>query len=175
MPIEQLRISNFKGIAEESVFDFRPITLFIGTNSSGKSSALHALISLAQTLKLGNTAPVLVLDEDFAHVHLGRFVEIAHSHSYTHPISIGVAVGQHSFSIGSKKSTFHIELEGVVAAAYEFKSTLRTQDVYVDVARLAIGERQIVVRRGTKAPYPYHLTEGNDAVQLCSSQINAAL
>lgn len=161
MPIEKLIVSNFKGIADRTAFELCPITLFIGANSSGKSSVLHALVSLAQTLKLGNTAPVLVLDEDFAHVHLGRFVEIAHAHSYAEPISIGVAIGEQTLSLGTKKSGVHFEFRGAVSATYDFKSTLRTQDVYVDSAIAAIGERSVTLKRGAKAPYPYHMTDGS--------------
>lgn len=159
MPIEKLTVSNFKGIDGSTTFDLRPITLFIGANSSGKSSALHAMVSLAQTLKLGNTAPVLVLDDDFAHVHLGRFVEIAHSHSYAHPITIGIDVGHQSLSVGSKKSGTHFQFEGNVSATYDFKSTLRTQDVHVDSALIQYGPRSVVVKRGAKAPYPYQMTD----------------
>lgn len=160
MPVEKLIVANFKGIADRTVFEVRPITIFIGANSSGKSSAIHALVSLAQTLKLGNTAPVLVLDDDFAHVHLGRFVEIAHTHSYADPISIGVDVGHQSLSIGSKKAGSHFELAGSVSATYDFKSTLRTQDVHVDSASVSFGDRGVSVKRGSKSPYPYSMSDG---------------
>lgn len=161
MPIEKLLVSNFKGIATEVAFEIRPITIFLGANSSGKSSCLHALVSLAQTLKLGNTAPVLVLDEDFAHVHLGRFVEIAHSHSYADPISIGVEVGNRTLAIGNKKSGPYFEVSGSIAAAYAFKSTLRTQDVYVDSASLTVGTRRLDIKRGSKSPYPFQMIDGS--------------
>lgn len=118
-------------------------------------------MSLAQTLKLGNTAPVLVLDDDFAHVHLGRFVEIAHSHSYADPITIGVDVGERNLSVGPRKGNPVFQLNGRVAATYSFKSTLRTQDVYVEQVGLGFGERQLQVKRGAKAPYPFSMADGS--------------
>lgn len=89
MTISKLRISNFKGIRETKEFDIKPITLFIGPNSSGKSTCIHALAALAQTVKLPNSGRPLVLDDEFAQVHLGRFIEVIHSKSYTDLIGIG--------------------------------------------------------------------------------------
>lgn len=159
MAISRLSVSNFKGIGEATKFDIRPITLFVGANSSGKSSCLHALMSLAQTLKLGNSAPALVLDDDFAHVHLGRFVEIAHSHSYSDAITIGVDIGERTFALPRQKGTEAAILEGVVQAEYSFKSTLRTQEVYVENARISAGERSWLVKRGSKRPYNFSTTD----------------
>jgi predicted ATPase len=153
MAIRSLSVTNFKGIGGTTTFDIHPITLFVGANSSGKSSCLHALMSLAQTLKLGNSAPALVLDDDFAHVHLGRFIEIAHSHSYSDAIAIGVNIGHRAFPIPRQKGTEQYSVEGNVQAEYSFRSTLRTQEVYVDTAKLAIGDRNWAIKRGAKRPY----------------------
>ena len=81
MPISALTAENFKGIADQSTFKIRPITIFVGANSSGKSSCIHALACLSQTIKLGDTSAPLVLDNENAQVHLGRFIEIVHSKS----------------------------------------------------------------------------------------------
>ena len=159
MPIHKLTATNFKGVADKTDFEIRPITIFVGANSSGKSTCLHALASLAQTLKLGNSAPSLVLDDDFAHVHLGRFVEIAHSHSYNDAISLGVDIGERSIDMPYHKRGEGEPIVGAVKAEYSFKSTMRTQEVYVDAAKISIGERQISVKRANKSPYRFTATD----------------
>ena len=83
MPIEKVSVSNFKGISESADFEIKPVTLFIGPNSSGKSSSLHALAAMAQTVKLAGSKLPIVLDDEFAQVHLGRFIEVIHSKSYS--------------------------------------------------------------------------------------------
>ena len=88
MPIDKLTISNFKGIAEKTEFEIKPITLFIGPNSSGKSSCIHALAALAQTVKIANSKLPIVLDDEYAQVHLGRFIEVVHSKSYSDAIKV---------------------------------------------------------------------------------------
>ncbi|MBN8438167.1 MAG: AAA family ATPase [Candidatus Accumulibacter sp.] len=154
MAITKVSISNFKGIGGKTQFEIRPITIFLGANSSGKSSAIHALMSLAQTLKLGNGAPSLVLDDEFAHVHLGRFIEIAHSHSYSDPIRIGIEISERKF-----RNTQKATLVGPVTANYSFKSTLRTQEVYVDEADITISDTSYLVSRAKKRPYDFSATD----------------
>src|ERR1035438_2393491 len=93
MPIHSIKIGNFKGIAESATIPIKPITIFIGENSSGKSTVLHALAALSQTALLPNDQRALILDDEKAAVHLGRFIEIIHSRKYTDVIELGVNVG----------------------------------------------------------------------------------
>ena len=158
MPIKRLTVANFKGIARRTEFDIRPITIFVGPNSSGKSSCIHALTSLGQTLKLGNSAPAIVLDDDFAQVHLGRFVEIAHSHSYSDPITIGIDIGDRPVFIPGRRRG-EAPPVGAVRAEYDFKSTMRTQEVYVDAAKVAFRDTSFAIKRGAKSPYKFTTTE----------------
>jgi AAA15 family ATPase/GTPase len=92
MPIDQLSIENFKGLGDKTDISIKPITIFIGANSSGKSSCIHALACLSQTLKITNNTRPLILDDDLAYVHLGRFIEVVHSKSYQDVISLGVSI-----------------------------------------------------------------------------------
>ncbi len=82
MNINAVKIKNFKGVSEETNLELRPFTPFIGENSSGKSTVVHALAAMAQSLRQRSDSRPLVLDDETAVVHLGRFIEIVHSHSY---------------------------------------------------------------------------------------------
>ena len=48
--ISKIVLKNFKAFEEQAI-DFRPITLFLGPNNSGKSSILAALRILVQTIE----------------------------------------------------------------------------------------------------------------------------
>ncbi len=50
MPIEQLRIRNFKSIRREAVIDFAKLTFLYGPNSAGKSSVIDAITVLTEAL-----------------------------------------------------------------------------------------------------------------------------
>lgn len=132
MAISKLRIKNFKGINEASEFEIRPITLFIGPNSSGKSSCIHALAALAQSSKLPSSGRPLVLDDEYAQVHLGRFIEVIHSKSYSDAIEIGIESNTQKRNINSIGSAKSIQKGESFSADFSFKSTKRTQDIYLD-------------------------------------------
>ncbi|WP_024930700.1 AAA family ATPase [Methylophilus sp. OH31] len=145
MAIKCLSVSNFKGVAGLTDFELKPITVFIGANSSGKSSCLHALASLAQTLKLGNSIPALTLDDDYAQVHLGRFVEIAHSRNYKLPIHLEINTGM------AQMALHYSEYSGDCVAKYEFKCLKETEEIYIDSAELAVGDNWIKFKKKAKS------------------------
>ncbi len=139
MPISALTAENFKGISDQSTFKIRPITIFVGANSSGKSSCIHALACLSQTVKLGDTSAPIVLDNENAQVHLGRFIEIVHSKSYDDTISLGISAGDIEIKFGAET------IKGEVSGAYTFKSTKRTQEISIAKVILKIGTRTLEI------------------------------
>ena len=148
MAISKLTISNFKGIADRISFELRPITLFIGPNSSGKSSCIHALAALAQTVKLPNSGRPLVLDDEYAQVHLGRFIEVIHSKSYSDAIGIGFeTIADRIPRTVSRTSRGQFTLN----ANYSFRSTRRTQDVYLDRADFSGSSGPLTFKFDTKS------------------------
>ena len=116
MPIEKLRVSNFKGIADTTDFEIRPITLFIGPNSSGKSSCIHALAALAQTAKLSSSGRPIVLDDEYAQVHLGRFIEVIHSKSYSDAMQIGISFKNNRGQVRIRKEKVLVEKEELLSS-----------------------------------------------------------
>lgn len=157
MPIHSLHIKNFKGIAAAAEFTIAPLTLFVGPNSSGKSSCIHALAALAQTVKLGERTTPLVLDDDAAHVHLGRFIEIVHSKSYRDEISLGLGLGNTTLVLppaGTREA--RTTIEGDVCATYSFGSSKRTQELFISSATLSVGSRELSI---TQTKGKYRLTD----------------
>src|SRR5262249_54272071 len=60
--IDRLTVCGFKSISEERSIEIRPLTILAGANSSGKSSMLHAILLLKQTLEATYDAGPLRLD-----------------------------------------------------------------------------------------------------------------
>lgn len=141
MSISALTVENFKGIADKTTFKIRPITIFVGANSSGKSSCIHALACLSQTVKLGGTSAPLVLDNENAQVHLGRFIEIVHSKSYADPIALGISAGSIEIDFGEQT------VKGEASGAYTFKSTRRTQEISIAKVTLKVGKRTLEISK----------------------------
>jgi len=139
MAIDKLYIENFKGIKTGQWIDIKPITVFIGANSSGKSSCIHALACLSQTLKVPNNSTPIVLDDEYANVHLGRFIEVIHSKSYQDLMSLGVSLkNQPYIELDEDRSV--TEKTGDIEAIYRFKCSQRTQDIRIENAQFSVGK-----------------------------------
>lgn len=78
--IQSIHIQNFKSI-ENQVFDFKPLTILTGTNSSGKSSAIQAI--LLYTHQANNH---YILDDYLA--NLGRYSDLIYAYSKYKSFSI---------------------------------------------------------------------------------------
>jgi len=165
MAISSVQIGNFKGILSSRNLQIKPITIFVGANSSGKSSCIHALAALAQTVKVTNDSRPLVLDDEFAMVHLGRFIEIVHSRSYQDSIELGLGMKDMHYTALKRGKDGRRTIESRTApmkASYRFKCTKRTQETNLDSASYTIGEHSYAVRRG-RDPRSYTIAEGTGA------------
>jgi hypothetical protein len=60
--ISKIAVRGFKSIAEEQQIELRPLTLFAGANSSGKSSLMQPILLLKQTLEAPSGPGALLLD-----------------------------------------------------------------------------------------------------------------
>lgn len=138
MPIDSLTIENFKGISNKQEFLIKPLTVICGPNSSGKSSCIHALAALAQTTKLSASQVPIILDDEYAQIHLGRFLDVIHSKSIKDSFSIGVSVKNPKSairSIGNKPSK-----ATSFETSFSFKAKSATQEIYIQSAEMRFGE-----------------------------------
>lgn len=139
MPITAIHVANFKGLLEPRRLELRPLTLFIGANSSGKSSCIHALAALAQTARSENDRRPLVLDDEAALVHLGRFIEVQHTKSYKDTITLGIDVAEVRWSDRSSGGKRPSMQSGTGSCVFTFKCTKRTQEITVIRAEYIVG------------------------------------
>ncbi len=79
--IRSLQIKNFKGWKDTGKIDFAPITLFMGSNSSGKSSIGQFLMLLKQSSASPDRKTVLFLGDSASVVELGGPVDMLHQHN----------------------------------------------------------------------------------------------
>lgn len=100
--IKSLQIKNFKGWKDTGKINFAPITLFMGSNSSGKSSIGQFLMLLKQSSVSPDRRTVLFLGDSNSVVELGGPVAMLHNHNmeemlefeytWTLPTSLRLAV-----------------------------------------------------------------------------------
>lgn len=157
MSITSIHIGNFKGISDDVEIEIKPITVFIGPNSSGKSSCIHALACLSQTVKVTNDTRPLILDDEFANVHLGRFIEVIHSKSYQDRITLGISSADASY-FEATESGQATKKTGPCKALYRFKCTKRTQDLHLESADITIKDHGYQVKQSKEDKALYSTT-----------------
>jgi predicted ATPase len=111
--ITALQIKNFKGWKDTTPLRLAPITVFFGTNSSGKSSIGQFLMMLKQTANSTDRNRVLHPGDDKTAVDLGTFDDLLNQHDQSReldfslewvppvPVEIMDVLKEHTFT-GSK-------------------------------------------------------------------------
>ncbi|WP_135606846.1 DUF3696 domain-containing protein [Methanococcoides sp. NM1] len=84
--LKSLSIKNFKALKDTNEIVIKPITFFVGPNSSGKSSALQSLLALRQTFKSSDDKSPLILQD---YIDLGSFKDIIWNHKEKLEFEIG--------------------------------------------------------------------------------------
>lgn len=84
--LKQIGIENFKAFADFQNIDLAPITLIYGANSSGKSSIIHSLMVLKQSLLSPNLRGGVYSDKKLLDV--GSYSSMVYKHEVNRSISI---------------------------------------------------------------------------------------
>ena len=87
MIITAITIENFKGIQKPARIELKPITLFFGPNSAGKSTIIQAMHYAHEIFERQNLNPDQTLLGGEA-IDLGGFESMVHGHDKTKPIKI---------------------------------------------------------------------------------------
>jgi len=97
----QLRVKNFKAWQGEHKVELAPLSLFLGTNSAGKTSLLQMLLLLKQTAESPDRRQHLNLGGQAGNVlHLGSFKDIISGHDSRRDLEFGL---EFTVSRGSKR------------------------------------------------------------------------
>ena len=79
--LTHLRIKNFKAWRDTENIRLAPLTVFFGTNSSGKSSISQFLLMLKQTAQSADRKRVLIPSHQDMPIDLGRYRDMVHGHA----------------------------------------------------------------------------------------------
>lgn len=72
-PLKNLTVENFKSVSSQNI-EFKPLTLVVGANSSGKSTLIQAISVLAQVTEMDTQAAQIRLNGDL--IELGTWREV---------------------------------------------------------------------------------------------------
>lgn len=95
MNIKNISLKNFKAFSSQQNLKFAPITLIYGANSSGKSSIIHSLMVLKQSLLKPNLKGGLTSNKKF--LNLGSYPTMVFKHDINSDISFAVCDDKNNF------------------------------------------------------------------------------
>nr|WP_035236508.1 DUF3696 domain-containing protein [Desulfobacter vibrioformis] len=160
--LQNLTIKNFKGWQDTDSIKMAPVTLFFGTNSSGKSSIGHFLMMLKQTVQSSDRKAVLYPGDKNSAVQLGSFQEMVFRRDIRKKISFGYnwdlskelkfedALNKKRYAVG------HMGFDGKIAMQEDGGQTLCMEEFYYTLNATNAEELQIGMlkkKSGTKNEY----------------------
>lgn len=83
-------LNNFKSIDREKELEFRPLTIFTGANSSGKSTILQSILLVTQTLQSPIASRSIVLNGWFK--KFGSYSDIVNQKDFNKKVEIGFSL-----------------------------------------------------------------------------------
>jgi len=131
--LTELKLSNFRIFDDEVTVRFRPITVLIGRNSSGKSSIVKFLLMLQQSIQYGQSQ---FLTPEGGRVSLGAFRALKNSLTRKRNLVFELKAKDDSETLSHPMSRYLLEL----------KSENSKELVYKTKVTLAYGRRNITGR-----------------------------
>lgn len=134
--LQNLQIQNFKGWQNTGQIKMAPITLFFGTNSSGKSSIGHFLMMLKQTVQSSDRKAVLYPGDKNSAVQLGSFQEMVFKRdtrkkiSFSYEWDLDKELKFKDALTGDGYIAGHMMFEGKIAMAEDSGQTLFMEELH---------------------------------------------
>jgi AAA ATPase domain/Protein of unknown function (DUF3696) len=165
--LRTVRLRNFKGWEDTGKLRLAPITVFFGTNSSGKTSLLQALLLMKQTAATSDRSRVLFPGDETSMVDLGTTADIVFAHDFGKRLRFELSwdLAQDVPTLEKGKT---LAFEAEIAFTEEGKSIVETLSYSFDAVRVdmvrrddekgwdlnASGPKQLTRTRGRAWPLP---------------------
>jgi predicted ATPase len=165
--LTRLHLRNFKSWSHIEDVDLRPITGLFGTNSSGKTSLLQALLLLKQTSESSDRGLVFHFGDKTTAVDLGDFRSVVHGHNTEAELGLGLAwEAARPFDVIDTKDqdrTVLADAQLGFAVGVSQTNSSRGQRLLVNELSYRVGSAVFGLRRKPKVKLEYELyAEGTD-------------
>ena len=112
--LTQLQLKNFKGWKDTTPIRMAPLTVFFGTNSSGKSSIAQFFLMLKQTVDSSDRKLVIYPGDANAPVNLGSFEELVYRRDIKNSLEFNFAWQlSEPLQVGDPRSKFKCNGNGM--------------------------------------------------------------
>lgn len=119
-----LRVENLKCFADSGLLKLRPLTFFMGPNSSGKSTLLQAILLVRQTVDSLDVRNPIVVDDGY--VKLGSYREFIHKHERGRRLSLEFGLSAENLRIYPEPS----DKIDILSVRAEFSYNQKTLQIF---------------------------------------------
>ena len=157
-----LRLRGFKSWEDTGELHLRPITGIFGTNSSGKTSLLQALLLLKQTADASDRSQSFHFGDTKTAVDLGDFRSVVHGHDPSGTVEIEISwEAQKPFKVTDSKSSNASVVVSSNELAFRTRVSQMTDGqvarVTVDEMRYGVGSSAFGMRRKPEDKLNYEI------------------
>ena len=131
--LRKIGLQNFKCWKELDI-DLAPITLFFGSNSSGKTTILQSLLMLKQTARGFDPAQHINFGDDRDYVELGSYRDLVYGHDFGENVGVRLAWDTSTPIFSINKATSEVLERHVKAIAYDILWAI-DENIYIDRLR----------------------------------------
>jgi hypothetical protein len=172
--ITRLRAQNFKSWKDTGDLRIAPLTGLFGTNSSGKTSILQALLALKQSADFPDPGRVLYLGDERSLVDLGTFSDVIHGHDTDLPLKFSLSWRDFKkdgrLDVALNEISNHLHLS-------EFACTLGDEVLSVKEGPqgFSFTRNNMPPEAETASPWGFHSSSLSDptfSLRLCLEQVN---
>lgn len=137
-----IRLRNFKSYKDSAAISLAPLTVIVGQNNAGKSSILHAILMLKQTLQDKAAGAALITSGPFA--ELGGFRELLHGKELGPQKTITIELGTppHGLEMMLPKGKAKLDLATELSVSFSFAASANR--IRVDAVKLSQGNNVVI-------------------------------
>ena len=166
--LTKLKLTNFKAWSDTGPIRLAPVTMLLGTNSSGKSSLIQSLLLLKQTIQSPDRTIHLNLggDENTDIFNFGDFDAILHQGAS--PRSFGISFEcdrSHHIAATDRKANKELIEKASLACTYRKISSGAVAQQTLLLQRLTEHVKTYGVKRGEGGAYKIHRDDATEIIQ----------
>ena len=156
--ITKIRVKNFKCFKDSGDIEIKPLTIFLGPNSSGKSSLLQMLLMLKQTVESTDSESPLATNGLL--VEMGSYLDFVHGGNHKLPLNLEIEFHNRERFLSSSADNTRYKL------SLEFTYNRKTTQVELKEERIQISTLgfQRLYRQGAQKRYAIELHSLDDEV-----------
>lgn len=164
MSVNSFRLQGIKGFTDTGEIELRPITLFIGQNSSGKSAIVRFPLVLKQTFLDDSMAPILFYGKS---IDYGNYEDVVFKHDKSRPIEFSFTVsGEQVRDYGRYRFLEEMPIKELISGHLRINVRIRYRenDIMVDHFSIcAVDGNQVITSmdRSSDDAYSIRLNSGN--------------